>query len=104
MSLVHTLGLLVNLLFIYLFTHILTLVPGPACSYNAMYTALKRANGISIWACGNFFKTTLSLDLDLREKIYPLVHFRGDLRHRFVIRLDELHAVFAHVRAIGNFI
>ena len=41
------------------------LVPGPASSFSAIYTALKQSQKISLWACGNTGKAVISLDLDL---------------------------------------
>ena len=80
------------------------LIPGPASCYNAIYTALIRAQGINTWSCGSNGPTIVSLDLDLYEKVYKLVNSRDDVRGRFIQRLSELHAVFAHMRAIGQFI
>ena len=79
------------------------LIPGPASSYSAIYTALKKAQGINAWARGDS-PTIVSLDLNLYEKVYKLINSRDDLRGKFIPRLGELHAVFAHVRAIGHFI
>ena len=80
------------------------LIPGPASSYKAIYTALMRAQGISVWSCGVAAKTIVSLDLDLYEKCNLLVNSREDMQEKYIIRLGELHTVFAHVRAIGTFI
>ena len=80
------------------------LVPGPASSYKAIYTALMRAQGISAWSCCESLKAIISLDLDLYEKCYTLVHSREDMRDKCILRLGELHAVFAHIRAIGALI
>ena len=80
------------------------LIPGPASCYNAIYTALIRTQGINTWSCGSNGPTIVSLDLDLYEKVYKLVNSRDDMRGRFIPRLGELHAEFAHVRAIGQFI
>ena len=41
------------------------LIPGPASSYNSIYTALVTGKNISAWACGETSKVLLSLDLDL---------------------------------------
>ena len=38
------------------------------------------------------------------EKIYLLVNTSETLRSKYILCLGELHAVFAHLRAIGNFI
>ena len=80
------------------------LIPGPVYSYDAIYTALKRAQGITNWTYGETGKTLISLDLSLFEKVYLLVHSRKRLRHHFVIRLGDLHIVFTMVRAIGTYI
>ena len=80
------------------------LIPGPASSYSAIYTALVTGKNISARACGKTSKVVVSLDLDLYEKLYLLVNFNDNLRSRYVLCLGELHAVFAHLRAIGSFI
>ena len=79
-------------------------MPGPASSYKAVYTALMRAQGISAWSYGDSSKSIISLDLDLYEKCYMLVNSREDMRDKYILRLGELHAVFAHIRAIGALI
>ena len=63
-----------------------------------------RARGITALSCGEGSKTIISLDLDLYERYYQLVNSSPHLRNQFILRLGELHALFAHVRAIGNFI
>ena len=63
-----------------------------------------RARGITAWSCGEGSKTIISLDLHLYEKCYQLVNSSPHMRSQFIPRLGELHAVFAHVRAIGSFI
>ena len=63
-----------------------------------------RVKNVSAWACGDASKTVVSLDLDLYEKIYLLVNTNENLRSQYVLCLGELHAVFAHLRAIGTFI
>ena len=52
------------------------LVPGPASSYKAIYTALMRAQGISAWSYGDSSKSIISLDLDLYEVLYAC-QFQG---------------------------
>ena len=49
-------------------------------------------------------KIIVWLDLDMYEKIYLLVNTNPNLKNRYVLCLVELHAVFAHLRAIGSFI
>ena len=80
------------------------LIPGPASSYSAIYTALKGAQGINVWSCGPDSPTIVSMDLDLYEKVYKLVNSRDDMRGSYVVRLGELHTVFADIRAIGHYI
>ena len=53
---------------------------------------------------GKKLPAIISLDLDLYEKVYKLVNSREDLRGKFVLRLGELHTVFAHIRSLGSFI
>ena len=81
------------------------LVPGPASSYSAIYTALMRAQNVSTWSCGDSSKVVLFLDLDLYEQAYMLVNSNSDLRKRFILCLGELHIrVFAHIRGIGTYV
>ena len=80
------------------------LIPGPASDYSSIYTALMKAQGISVWTCGAGSKSVISLDQDLYEKSYLLVHSRSDMRNKYILCLGELHAVFAHIRAIENLI
>ena len=65
------------------------LIPGATSSYDAIYTALMREQGITNWVCVENGKTIISLDLDLYERVYLLVHSREDLRNRYVIRLGS---------------
>ena len=71
------------------------LIPGPASSYSAIYTALMRAQSITTWACGGSSKIVISLDLDLYEKAYLLDYSNSDLRSRFILCLGELHIVMS---------
>ena len=70
------------------------LIPDPASSYSAIYTALIRAQNVSTWACGGSLKVVVSLHLDLYEKAYLLVNSNGELQSRFILCLGELHIVF----------
>ena len=38
------------------------------------------------------------------KKSYLLVHSRSDMRNKYILCLGRLHAVFAHIGAIGNLI
>ena len=80
------------------------MIGGPASDYSAIYTGLMRVHVIAVWCCGKSAKAIISLDLDLYEKIYLLVNLNSEIRDKFILCLGELHAVFAHIRAIGNLI
>ena len=80
------------------------LIPGPASSYSAIYTSLMLAQNITTHVAYGSKKTIIALDLDLYERALQLRNSRDDLRDKFILRLGELHIVFAHIRAIGRFI
>ena len=69
------------------------LIPGPASSYSAIYTALICARNISTWCCGDTTKTVISLDLDLYEKCYSLVRTNSALK-------DKISSFFALVNYV----
>ena len=48
--------------------------------------------------------TVVTLGLDLFEKFYLIIRSSETLRKKYILRLGELHAVFAHIRAIGSYI
>ena len=77
-------------------------IPGPAKDYSAIYTALMLSQGISVHAVGDGERTVITMDLDLYERAYLLIHSRDDLRDKFVLRLGELHVIFAQLRAIWH--
>ena len=79
------------------------LMQGPSIDYSSIYTALKQAQNISIWT-DSIKKTVVSLDLDLYFRALQLVQSRDDMKDKYVLRLGELHAVFAHLRATGTFV
>ena len=78
------------------------LVNGPASSWSSLFTAIMRVKNITVRACGNDKKTVVSLDLDLYEKINLLVNTNPNLKNKYVLFHGELHALFAHLRAIGS--
>ena len=63
------------------------LISGPASDYSAIYTGLIRADGITIWSCGESVKAIISLDLDLHEKIYLLVNSNSEIRDKYILCL-----------------
>ena len=74
-------------------------IQGPSIDYSSIYTALKQAQNSSIWTDSTVKKTVVSLDLDLYFRALQLVQSRDDKKDKYVLRLGELHAVFAHLRA-----
>ena len=46
------------------------LIPGPASSYSAVYTALKLAQSMSTWTCPTVNKIVISLALGLFESVF----------------------------------
>ena len=46
----------------------------------------------------------ISLDLDFYARALQLCEGHRELRGKYILRLGELHVVFAHLRAIGHFI
>ena len=79
------------------------LIPGPADSYSAIYTAFKLAQNVTTHVIGESSKT-ISLDLDLYERTLRLRNSSPELLERFILRLGKLHILFAHIRAIGRFL
>ena len=80
------------------------LIPALASDPSSIYTALKWTQMISTWVMGDDTRTVISLDLDLYSRAYQLVQSRDDLRNKFILRLGDLHIVFAQLRAIGSYI
>ena len=80
------------------------LINGNAHDISAVYTGLIRAEALTKATLSQQGKTVISLDLDLYDRASHLVRSQPDLHDRYVLRLGELHIVFAYVRAIGSFI
>ena len=78
------------------------LIAGPADNYNAIYTGFKLAQNVTTHICDE--KTITALDLDLYERTLKLRNSSPDLMKNFVLRLGELHIVFAQCRAIGRYL
>ena len=81
---------------------LLPLVPGPAEIYSAIYTAFKLAQNVTTHVIGKSSKTIISLDLDLYERALRLRNSSPDFLDKYVLRLGELHILFAHIRATGS--
>lgn len=79
------------------------MIPGPASANAAIYTALKRVQGISIWSCCPNTPTTVSLDRDLYEKSYQLKNSRENMKRQYILKLGKTY-IFSHACAIGNLI
>ena len=79
-----------------------SLIPGPASSYIALYTAwfvhTSYQHGAVVMQ-----QKLISLDLDLYEKYYSLVRTDNALKDKFILCIGELHDGFAYVRATSGF-
>ena len=80
------------------------LIPAPASDPSSIYTALKMSQMIPTWVMGEETRTIISLDLDLYSHAYQLIQSCDDLRKKFILRLGNLHIVFAQLRAIRSYI
>ena len=78
------------------------LIPGPADDYNAIYTGFKLAQTATTYVCDQ--KTIITLDLDLYERTLKLRNSSPELMGNFILRLGELHIVFAQCCAIGRYL
>ena len=79
------------------------LIPGPADDYNAIYTGFKLAQNVTTFSvCDQ--KTIITFDLDLYERALKLRNSSPKLMGNFILRLGELHIVFAQCRAIGRYL
>ena len=58
------------------------------------------AQHVNTYLCGG--KAIITMDLDLHERAMKLRNSRPDLMNSFILRLGELHIVFAEVCAIGS--
>ena len=72
-------------------------------SWPGLYTALMRAQNISVQVVGEGKPTVITLDLQLYEKAQKLMS-KEDMTGKFVLRIGELHTVFSALKAIGRYI
>ena len=72
-------------------------------SWPGLYTALKRAQNISVMVVGEDKPTVVTLDLQLYEKAQKLMS-KEDMTGKFVLRIGELHTIFSALKAIGRYI
>ena len=72
-------------------------------SWPGLYTALMRAQNISVVVVGEGKPTVVTLDLQLYEKAQKLMS-RDDMKGKFVLRIGELHTIFSALKAIGRYI
>ena len=66
-----------------------------------LYTALKRAQNISVMVVGEDKPTVITLVLQLYEKAQKLMS-KEDMTGKFVLRIGELHTIFSAFKAIGR--
>ena len=74
----------------------LPLLPGTPTDCSKLYTALKVIQGINVSVSGQA-KTIVSLDLQLYAKCIQLRE-KNEIAENFVLRLGELHIVFAMIK------
>ena len=79
------------------------LIHSPPTSPQTLYTALCLAQKINVSVVGIHRRTVIILDLDLYERA---VKIRGNTGHRngWVLRMGELHIMFALLRSLGRYI
>ena len=70
---------------------------------NSLFTTLKLAMNISAVVCGEERRTVITLDLDLYEHAVNIRNATGTMNH-LVLRMGELHVVFAALHALGKYI
>ena len=72
-------------------------------SWPGLYTALMRAQNISVVVVGEGKPTVVTLNLQLYEKAQKLMS-RDDMKGKFVLRIGELHTIFSALKVIGRYI
>ena len=79
------------------------LIRSPPTSPQTLYTTLCLAQKINVSVVGIHRRTVITLDLDLYERA---VKIRGNTGHRnsWVLRMLELHFMFALLRSLGRYI
>ncbi len=87
-------------------TNVGVVAPIIRCSptqWPGFYTALMRAQHISVNVVGPDSPTIITLDLQLYEKAQKLMS-REDMKGKFVFRIGELHTIFSSLKALGRYI
>ena len=79
------------------------LLRSPPASPQALYTALCLAQKINACVMGNGRTTVITLDLDLYERAVKIRATTGN-KETWVLRLGELHIMFALLKALGKYI
>lgn len=80
----------------------LPLYAGTPTHFSNLYHLLKLAQGINIVVSGEG-ETIVTLDLQLYLK-YMQMRENKDIKKNFIVRLGELHTVFAFLKVIGKYI
>lgn len=79
------------------------LITTPPTQWPGLYTALMRAQHISVTVVGPDLPTVITLDLQLYEKTQKLMS-RPDMKEKFALHIGELHTVFFVLKALGHHI
>ena len=81
----------------------LPLIKSPPTDWTTLLTALKNCQKVSeVGAPGK--RTITTLDLPLYIKAVQLVSTRPEMKDQFILRIGELHVLFAMCRSIGKYI
>ena len=82
---------------------VLPLIQSPPTNWGTLLSALLQCQQIScITAPG--MKTIVTLDMQLHIKAVQIVDTRPELKDKFILRIGELHELFAQCRCIGKLI
>ena len=62
---------------------------------------MENAKFVTEFSNGSGAKTVITLDLDLYERAMQIVQSDVIMKEKIILRLGDLHIVFAHIRSIG---
>ena len=84
-------------------TAVLPLIKSPPTHLGTLLAAMLRCQMVSSITAPNK-RTIITVDLQLYIKAIQLISSRPELKDKFIIRIGELHEVFAQCKAIGKYI
>ena len=64
---------------------------------------MENAKFVTEFSNGSGAKTVITLDLHLYERAMQIVQSDVIMKEKIILRLGDLHIVFAHIRSIGHF-